>query len=614
MPTPYDPTTRLGRQRKAIKSRIAKHPDWPALRRANDLDLRRATAGEIVAILNKLGLDVDDLLPGRPRPAATTAAPARDPAENVHEQRTPRPMTDKQRAYIESLRNDRNAFIRNDESDDVKRAAERYQQGITILSAEASAVIGALRVSIGQPRESRTGSGRFRAGNNPGPVTADEFNDDDETETSTAAPAAAPSSTTESTTNTTTTESTDTMTENNTAPAATTGSDEDRIQQYVSSLLGCVASGDFDKMRKIAADQLDAAAAEAAEAATEAAKAAAAPAQITTRTRTVTVDSDGNEIKPAVDPQPAGYKTARELWPYLDASAETYGFQCFDYDDGSAAADEYDMTDLHETGALRLVSVALRLGHYAWLSGHKATGKTQFCRELARATGRPFVRIGHTGAMEQADILGMRDGLDPQTGKAIWTPGVLLQAIDMAQAIILLDEVTNAPESVISVYQQLTDEGYWTAHDTGRRHYVRDGVAFFVADNTRGTGDASGLYQGAREVNAAARDRFACMLEFDYLKAATEVRMLRDRAGCTEDAARELVGYANRIRAAVIDGDMGEPLSTRRLIAAAQYLAAGIAPETVMEAAIFGHVTDDGDAEQYRQLANAHLTLANLAH
>jgi MoxR-like ATPase len=315
-------------------------------------------------------------------------------------------------------------------------------------------------------------------------------------------------------------------------------------------------------------------------------------------TRTVHLDHEGNEVIPDVDCTKTDSKPANELWPNLPKSAD-YLFPCADY--SGETATYYDMTHLHQIGALQVIAHAQHHKNAIWLKGEKGTGKTTFCENLAATTGRPFFRIGHFAMMEVQDLIGSVKFDE----KSVWEEGEFSKAISTPNAVILLDEPSLNTQCQ-QMYQTVLDLGYITIASTGKRIYIADGVNIFAADNTGGHGDETARYDGTESVNSAFLDRFTDIIELSYMSPAAEAQLLLP-TGVNLAQAEAITDFANRIRSGVAQGDIEEPISFRRLKSLATKIAIGIDQESALEITVLNHVRNSTDRESYRALINTQL-------
>lgn len=263
--------------------------------------------------------------------------------------------------------------------------------------------------------------------------------------------------------------------------------------------------------------------------------------------------------------------------------------------DAPAKLDDYvfDARYLHES----LIAIGQKLPLNCWLAGERGTGKTEFVTQLAARLGRKLYRINFDEAIERLDFIG---GNIVEGGDVVWKAGVLAQAMQHAGALILLDEISFARAQSIAVLQSLCEPSIHRGvmiNETGIKIPVHPSVAFFVADNTNGYGDASGNFTGTRDQNSAFIDRFSYTFEFNYLPPADEAKLIHQRTGLNADAARVIVKFAGVAREKSRAGMLNQPPSLRQLFAWANAVRDGIPVKNAFESAVIRKYPADCAAE-----------------
>ena len=219
----------------------------------------------------------------------------------------------------------------------------------------------------------------------------------------------------------------------------------------------------------------------------------------------------------------------------------------------------------------RALALALRdvdAGQNVWLWGMKGTGKTTFAAQFAGRLGRPFFCVPVDGTTEKSEVIG-DNGIkgDGKGGtSSVWQDGAILQAYRTAGAICLLDEVDHARADNLTTLHTLCSKGStYRVPKTGEIVHRAQGMMFFGAANTNGTGDESGEYGGTKAQNAALCDRFAHFPKLTFMPEAQEIALLVKR-GADLDVATRLINVFKRCRAEV-GGSLNEPPSLRRAFA-----------------------------------------------
>lgn len=329
-----------------------------------------------------------------------------------------------------------------------------------------------------------------------------------------------------------------------------------------------------------------------------------APAQKVERviTRTITLDANGAQVIPLINPQAIPAKTAAELWPeqlgtvaHLNAD---YTFPCADFDAGTPRY--HNVVTLHTQGLLRVIANAFTLGQNIWLKGESGTGKSTLCEHVAAVTGRPFTRISHHEGTETGELVG---GNTLKDGNVIWQDGAFTRACRIPNMLILIDEPTLSYKAC-QLYQTVCDERRITIDTTGEVVYLAEGVTIICADNTGGHGDDTGRFDGTAPVNVAFLERFAVIIPVDYMTEKDEIKALRHSTGVSERLAKPIVQFAQLTRRAA---DIEQPITFRRVLAFTELLRDGTPQALAFDLTILGHLRSSQDREAVQNLAIAQL-------
>lgn len=234
------------------------------------------------------------------------------------------------------------------------------------------------------------------------------------------------------------------------------------------------------------------------------------------------------------------------------------------------------------------------------LFGPAGTGKTSSVAQFAAMTGRPFVRIAFDRTTEPAELIGQR--MPRAGGGTEFRQGALVQAMQTPGCVILLDEPSFLRPGAAAVLQTILDVGaIYLKEDGNRRVQLAPGVIICAADNTALTGDETGRYCDTQTQNIALQDRFAWIVQCDYLSEAREASVLHHRTGIARDAASAMVAFAATTRKNAATGQLTAGVSLRRLMAWAVAVEAGVPSAHAFKASILSG-TDAADRETIRGL------------
>ena len=202
-------------------------------------------------------------------------------------------------------------------------------------------------------------------------------------------------------------------------------------------------------------------------------------------------------------------------------------------------------------------------GESVWFGGPKGTGKSETARQFAAVTGRAFTRINFHKYTSAEDYIG---AVGLENGQTVFKRGDFLAAFTHPSTVILLDEVTNADPGELAPLNGFLEPN--SAVSFGGAVQTRaPGVLVFAADNTLGNGDDSGRYAGTRQMNSALVDRFARVIQFDYLPVASEVEALVRHTGCNPKLAEHILAVVRVARSQVQTGEVIDAPSIRSVIA-----------------------------------------------
>lgn len=196
------------------------------------------------------------------------------------------------------------------------------------------------------------------------------------------------------------------------------------------------------------------------------------------------------------------------------------------------------------------------------LVGPAGCGKTEAAMQLAAMAGFDVLVMDCSIVREPRDWFGSKT---VKGGSIAWQDSQFVRAVQRGNVVIVLDEANRASLTVGNALLPLLDRRRATlVEERGSVVRVAPGTVFVATMNE------GAAYTGTGPMDAALRDRFPRVIEFTYLPAADEARLLVDRTGCTEAHAKALVEVANKTRTTTAGiPQFGTTLSTRQLIAAA---------------------------------------------
>jgi cobaltochelatase CobS len=207
-----------------------------------------------------------------------------------------------------------------------------------------------------------------------------------------------------------------------------------------------------------------------------------------------------------------------------------------------------------------------------YLSGHTGTGKTTLLEQICAKLGYPFKRINFDSEITRQDLVG-REVLMSESGstKSKFIDGIIPQAV-RTPTVLCLDEIDFVRPDVAYVLQRaLENKGFTILEDGDRFIEPHPLFRIFATANTKGQGDETGSYQGARHQSLAFLDRFNVFTSVPYLRPIDERDLLVSSAtGLDQKLAEQMVKFANEIRDAFKNGTIYMTTSIRGLMTCAK--------------------------------------------
>lgn len=220
------------------------------------------------------------------------------------------------------------------------------------------------------------------------------------------------------------------------------------------------------------------------------------------------------------------------------------------------------------------------------LKGPTGCGKSQLVSYMANKLELPLVKVACNEDTSSADLLGR---FLLKGSEMIWQDGPVTRAVRQG-ALLYLDELAEAREDVIVALHPLTDH---------RRELYLDRVNEVVSASDSFMCVASfnpGYQKGFKELKPSTRQRFINLM-MTYLDRDTEVKLLCERTGLSEDLSLKLIKLAEKIRN-MSELNLRETVSTRLLIYAATLIRDGMNPRRACYASIAEVLSDDPEMIQ----------------
>ena len=248
-----------------------------------------------------------------------------------------------------------------------------------------------------------------------------------------------------------------------------------------------------------------------------------------------------------------------------------------------------------------------------YIQGHTGTGKTSIVHQVAARLGWPIVRVNMDSEMSRMDFIG-RDVLTQENGTTVskFVEGILPQAMQQG-CILEADEVDFGRSDIMYAFQSVLENGgsLRITEDGGRVIQPHDMFRIVATANTKGQGDETGCYQGARVQSQAFLDRFQVWVTQEYLNPEKEHKIIKKKVPAIgEKPLTQLIRVAGEIRKAFMQGEVLTTVSPRGLETCAMYFTAlGGTDDNLKDAVrhcISGRCTDV-DAMKVEEFIKAHI-------
>lgn len=211
-------------------------------------------------------------------------------------------------------------------------------------------------------------------------------------------------------------------------------------------------------------------------------------------------------------------------------------------------------------------------GQKLWLHGETGTGKTTLIEQIAGRLGWPVARTNFDSEITRMDLIG-RDTLVQENGATVtkFVDGILPQAMQMP-CIFIADELDFIRSDVSYVFQRaLENKGLLITEDGGRLVHPHHMFRIVATANTRGQGDDTGRYMGARPQSAALLDRFTCWVKVNYMPPSSLYKLLKAKLPSIKDQQlNRMVKYAQEHWHGFSNREILQPLSPRGLVSAGE--------------------------------------------
>jgi len=223
-----------------------------------------------------------------------------------------------------------------------------------------------------------------------------------------------------------------------------------------------------------------------------------------------------------------------------------------------------------------------------FLSGESGCGKTSIILQTASRLGYAVEQITCSAKTEIQDLIGHQI---IKKGTLSYEYGVLTNAMKNGE-ILLINEIDMLNAGELSGLNDILEGKPLTIiQNNGEIIYPHPSFRVIVTGNTKGNGDNSGLYLGARILNKAFLDRFR-FVECDYPSREIEKSILEKAfPSISDEDLTKFVQFAEEVRNINKIGegsaDLSYPFTTRSLLRVAK-LYSSVKSYSILDAVNYG--------------------------
>ncbi len=198
-----------------------------------------------------------------------------------------------------------------------------------------------------------------------------------------------------------------------------------------------------------------------------------------------------------------------------------------------------------------------------YLTGPTGSGKSTLVTQVASRLNIPVHRVTAHSRLEAPELIGHYALV---SGSMSFVDGPLTIAMREGHWF-LLDEIDLLDPATAAGLNGIVEGAPLVIPEKGGEMVTpAPGFCFIATGNTAGSGDQTGLYQGALRQNLAFLDRF-WMIEIGYPEMEQELSILaRVVPALPEELRKGMIGFADEVRKLFVGGQIEVTLSTRTLI------------------------------------------------
>lgn len=221
-------------------------------------------------------------------------------------------------------------------------------------------------------------------------------------------------------------------------------------------------------------------------------------------------------------------------------------------------------------------------------TGPQGTGKTTLAAKVAFKLGWDFIKVDCGTIREAADWFSR---ITASNGSTKAVPTLFAYAITRPKTVILLDEMNRTPADVLNALFGALDEHGFVWEEDLKTKIVRAPQTLVLATlNQEDTNVAT------FEQDSALIDRFPIEIRLEPLSAEDTALVLMDKMG-TDKVTALMLGEISEALNAMAGTDISRPVSMRSLMAAHDFIEAGLSHLDALKVTVAGMYSRDGGGD-----------------
>lgn len=265
-------------------------------------------------------------------------------------------------------------------------------------------------------------------------------------------------------------------------------------------------------------------------------------------------------------------------------------------DDDLSHSHEYvPMPDLIALWHAEVTGATKRPAGNLMFLGPSGSGKTDGAKALAALAGLAFTKVDAASMTDPEAWFGTRE-IVVQDGVAVtsYSPSAFIESIQKP-GMTLIDEITRVRDEHRNVLLPLLDGTRAVTNPLTGEIVARHPGNFIVM-----AGNVGINFTGTNAIDPAFLTR-ARHVEFEYIDATNETRIVIEASGCDQETAEVFVRFAGETRMKAASDQEFTPISTRELIEAGRLVTDGLTRDLAVKFVVLNAASNEGGSSSLRQ-------------